>query len=51
MGWLNSDDMFHSNRLFIVGNTFAQNTEVEFITGKRVGFDAECNLLSYGYEK
>jgi glycosyltransferase involved in cell wall biosynthesis len=51
MGWLNSDDMFHPNGLFVVGNTFAQNTEVELITGKRVGFDAEGNLLSYAYEK
>ena len=51
MGWLNSDDMFHPNGLYLVGNIFAQNPEVQWITGKRVGFDAEGDLLSYGYEK
>lgn len=49
--WLNSDDMFHPGGLFQVSSVFLNNVEVEWITGKRVGFDSLGNLLSYGYEK
>jgi glycosyltransferase involved in cell wall biosynthesis len=49
--WLNSDDMFHSDGLFKVASIFSKQQEIEFISGKRVGFDAEGNLLSYGHER
>src|SRR6185369_2074543 len=48
--WLNSDDLFHKDGLFKVASVFKGHEDVEFITGKRVGFDAEGNLLSYGHE-
>jgi glycosyltransferase involved in cell wall biosynthesis len=39
LGWLNSDDMFHPKGLFNLGEIFSALPEVEFLTGKRVGFD------------
>lgn len=48
--WLNSDDMFHPAGLFTVADVFARQAEIDFITGKRVGFDGQGKLLSYGHE-
>lgn len=48
--WLNSDDMFHQDGLFKVASVFKGHEEIDFITGRRVGFDAEGNLFSYGHE-
>ena len=50
MGWLNSDDRFHSNGLFTIAEVFSKRADVEWITGHRVGFDAESRLQSYGFE-
>jgi len=48
--WLNSDDMFHPEGLFKVASVFKKDESIDFITGRRVGFDVEGNLLSYGHE-
>jgi len=48
--WLNSDDMFHPGGLFQVASVFQNHAEVEWITGKRVGFDERDFLISFGHE-
>ncbi|GFO53238.1 hypothetical protein GMSM_02450 [Geomonas sp. Red276] len=50
MGWLNSDDMLHPGGLKVLADVFTSRPDVEFLTGKRVGFDGEGNLNSYGFE-
>lgn len=49
--WLNSDDMLHPGALHVVAAVFTQFPEIEWITGKRIGFDSEGKLLSYGFER
>jgi glycosyltransferase involved in cell wall biosynthesis len=41
MGWLNASDQLHVNSLFVVGSVFAGLREVEWITGRPTGFNAE----------
>ncbi|MCM0081182.1 glycosyltransferase [Geomonas sp. Red32] len=50
MGWLNSDDMLHPGGLKVLVDVFMNRPDIEFLTGKRVGFDGEGNLRSYGFE-
>jgi O-antigen biosynthesis protein len=50
MGWLNSDDMLHPKALQILGSVFATYEEIEFVTGRRIGFDREGKRKSFGYE-
>ncbi|WP_051292929.1 glycosyltransferase family 2 protein [Citrifermentans bremense] len=49
MGWLNADDMLHRGGLAVVGELFSSFTEVEFLTGKRVGFDLKGDIASFGH--
>lgn len=51
MGWLNSDDMFHPGGLFILDDVFQQRQDIQVLTGRRVGFNADGQLNSYGLEK
>ncbi len=41
VAWLNSDDMYHTNALHIVGQIFAQLHEVEWLTGTPTLYNAE----------
>ena len=41
VAWLNSDDMYHTNALHIVGQIFAQLPEVEWLTGTPTLYNAE----------
>ena len=41
VAWINSDDMYHTNALHIVGQIFAQLPEVEWLTGTPTLYDAE----------
>lgn len=41
VAWLNSDDMYHTNALHIVGQIFAQLPEVEWLTGMPTLYNAE----------
>jgi O-antigen biosynthesis protein len=50
MGWLNSDDKFHRYGLYVVGEVFSRFPQVDFLTGKRVGFDASSNLRLFPYD-
>ena len=50
MGWLNSDDMLHPGGLQVIADVFNGRPQVEFLTGKRVGFDGAGQLNSYGFE-
>ncbi|QWV97031.1 glycosyltransferase [Geomonas nitrogeniifigens] len=50
MGWLNSDDMLHPGGLKVLAEVFGGRPEVEFLTGKRIGFDGDGKLNSYGFE-
>ena len=47
MGWINSDDMLHSRCLWILADLFTANPDVEFLTGRRIGFDGEGSLQAY----
>lgn len=49
MGWLNADDMLHRGGLAVVGELFCAFPEVKFLTGKRVGFDINGDIASYGH--
>lgn len=49
MGWLNADDMLHKGGLAAVGEVFSAFPKVEFLTGKRVGFDVNGDIASYGH--
>ena len=41
VAWINSDDMYHTGALHIVGQIFAQLPEVEWLTGTPTLYDAE----------
>lgn len=41
LAWINSDDMYHSNALNIVGQIFSQLYDVEWITGTPTLYNAE----------
>ena len=41
VAWINSDDMYHTNALHIVGQIFAQLPEVEWLTGTPTLYNAE----------
>jgi glycosyltransferase involved in cell wall biosynthesis len=41
MGWLNGSDQLHIKSLFIVGSVFAGLPEVEWVTGRPTGFNAD----------
>ena len=41
LAWINSDDMYHTNALHIVGQIFAQLPEVDWLTGTPTLYDAE----------
>ena len=41
VAWLNSDDMYHTNALNIVGQIFAQLPEVEWLTGTPTLYNTE----------
>lgn len=47
MGWINSDDMLHFKGLFALAEVFEARADVEFLTGRRVGFDAVGNRHSF----
>ena len=49
MCWLNADDMLHKGGLAAVGEVFSAFPKVEFLTGKRVGFDVNGDIASYGH--
>lgn len=49
MGWLNADDKFHPGGLSILGKVFRLFPHVDFLTAKRIGFDALGNNIAYGY--
>jgi O-antigen biosynthesis protein len=51
MGWLNSDDKFHIDGLFVLGKVFRQFPHVDFLTAKRIGFNALGNSYSAKYEQ
>jgi len=50
MCWLNSDDMFHRKGLTVLVEVFSSHPDVEFLTGKRIGFNENGGRLSFGYE-
>lgn len=41
VAWINSDDMYHTNALHVVGQIFAQLPEVEWLTGTPTLYNAE----------
>lgn len=41
VAWINSDDMYHTNALHIVGQIFTQVPEVEWLTGTPTLYNAE----------
>lgn len=41
MAWLNADDMYHKNSLFIVAEVFEKFKEIEFLTGQPTTFDEQ----------
>ena len=41
LAWINSDDMYHTNALHIVGQIFTQLPEVDWLTGTPTLYDAE----------
>lgn len=41
VAWINSDDMYHTNALHVVGQIFAQLLEVEWLTGTPTLYNAE----------
>lgn len=43
MGWLNSDDMLHPHGLLALAQVFAERSDIEFLTGRIVNFDAHGN--------
>jgi glycosyltransferase involved in cell wall biosynthesis len=51
MGWLNSDDKFHPNGLFVLGDVFRELPHVKFLTGKRIGFTGSGTIHSFGFEQ
>ena len=51
MGWLNSDDMFHPGGLFVLEKVFKRFQHIDFLTAKRIGFNALGNTYSAKYEQ
>ncbi|QWV93647.1 glycosyltransferase [Geomonas oryzisoli] len=49
MGWLNADDMLHKGGLTVIGDVFDKLPHVDFLTGRRVGFDGEGKLHPFEY--
>lgn len=47
MGWINSDDMLHPKGLWRLADLFNRNPDVEFLTGRRIGFQADGSLKVY----
>ncbi len=41
VAWINSDDMYHTNALHIVGQIFAQQPEVDWLTGTPTLYNAD----------
>ncbi|UPU36500.1 glycosyltransferase [Geomonas paludis] len=49
MGWLNADDMLHKGGLAVIGEVFEKLPHVEFLTGRRVGFDGDGKLHPFEF--
>ncbi len=45
MAWLNSDDMYHQNSLFVVAEIFSQFTDIQWLTGVPTCFNELGNIV------
>ncbi len=45
MAWLNSDDKYHANALFMAAYVFAGHSEIEWLTGRHTCWDKDGQLI------
>lgn len=48
MAWINADDLYHYNSLFIIADVFSKYQEVEFLMGQPTTFDENNRVVFIG---